>query len=122
VRPQVAFWVLIGTTITQPFIAVSETRGMNPVDALLFPTLVGAWIARAHPVGFELLPGKIVGARRNLVRAVLAYLALAVLSLVVLAGRGHPGDAGSSLLVLFRCVQGSCSSSSSSAWCARATT
>jgi O-antigen ligase len=106
VRPQFAFWVLIATTITQPFIAVSETRGMNPVDALLFPTLVGAWIARPRPAGFESLSGDVVRARRNLVNAVLAYLALAVLSLVVLAGRGYPGYAGSSFLVLFRCVQG----------------
>jgi hypothetical protein len=103
--PHVSMWILLANTMTLPVLPITASRGVNLIDAFLFPTLIGAYFAhRGQPVGA--MTGDVPQARRRLVRALLAYLGAAVLSLLVLAMRGYPAHAGDSSLLLFRFVQG----------------
>jgi hypothetical protein len=105
-RPAVALQWLAAQTVFFPVIPVSQGRGFNPIDLLLPGALAGAWLwyldRRADGAGAP----AIERARRGIVRSSLAYYALAVFTLVLMAARGRPGDAVDSLLVLSRSVQG----------------
>ena len=105
-RPRLFFWVLLGTSVTLPFLPITPTRGANLVDLLLVPTLIGAWMSR--PKATRGAPGSVVVAveARNLKRATLAYYGVSLLSLLALALRGFPQYAGDSLLIVLRGVQG----------------
>lgn len=105
-RPRLFFWMLLGTSITLPFLPITETRAANPVDLLLLPTLIGAWLTRPASMRDARVDAGVAREGRSLKRATFAYYGVSLLSLLVLALRGFPQHAGDSLLIVIRGVQG----------------
>ena len=103
-RPRLSFWILLTSTVTLPIVPVTATRAANPVDILLFPALVGAWLFVRAPRND--LPHAVDVARVRLGRAAGLLVLAALVSLVALAVRGYPAYAADSLLLIFRLVQG----------------
>ena len=104
--PRGAFLILIANAVFYPVLPVTTSRGVNPIDALIGPTLLGSWLwfAPKHPRVDVRAPAE--RERAGLVRAGLTYYGVAMLSLAVLALRGHPLQAGDSLLILSRSIEG----------------
>lgn len=104
--PRAAFYVLVMNAIFFPVLPITKNRGVNPIDALIGPALLGSWLWFRHrlPRADALLPAE--RERTRLVHAGLTYYAVAVLSLLALAARGHPLEAGDSFLLLSRSFEG----------------
>jgi O-antigen ligase len=104
--PQATFYVLIANAVFFPVLPITAKRGVNPIDALIGPALLGSWLwFRARPKRRDThLPAEVE--RSRLVAAGLTYYGVALLSLAVLAARGRPLEAGDSLLLLSRSIEG----------------
>ncbi len=113
--PFPALLVMFASCIVQIVWVVTDNRGANAVDILLLPLLLGGALgsarrsARAEDAA---LPGPlhegIRRATRRLVRSTVVYFAIAAVSLVMLAARGHGDWAFQSGLLLLRAIQGIC--------------
>jgi hypothetical protein len=103
-RPRLSFWILLTSTVTLPVIPVTANRGANPVDILLLPALLGAWLLVPAPA--DDLPREAKAAGIRVVRAAWLLVGAALVSLVALAVRGFGAYAADSLLPLLRLIQG----------------
>jgi O-antigen ligase len=105
VYPRAIFAVLLSNAVIFPALPVIAGRGVNPIDVLLPIALFTTWFfGRPEPARFG-VDAEQERRRRAVVRAGLAYYAVAVLSLVVLALGGRVADALDSFLILTRSFQ-----------------
>jgi O-antigen ligase len=104
--PRAAFYVLIANAVFFPVLPVTVNRGVNPIDALIGPALLGSWLwFRPHrPRTDALEPAE--KERTRFVRAGLTFYGVAILSLVAMALRGLPLQAADSMLLLSRSFEG----------------
>ena len=110
-RPFASLLVILGSCILLVVVRVSGDRAVNPIDILMPPVLVASVFGRARrearsspesgPAHDELNV-----AERRLTSAVVAFYALAALSLFQLAHQVGAGAALDSALLLTRAVQG----------------
>ncbi len=104
-HPRAFFALLLPNTLLFPAIPLVEGRGANPIDLLLPIALVTTWLFAPRAPGGPPADAELAARRRDVVRAGLAYYAVALFSLALLAVRGGVGDALDSLLVLSRSIQ-----------------
>ena len=105
-RPEAVLGAILVQTIIFPTVPISLTRGLNPLDFLLAPALLGAWIWHRNALAGEDPASAVVLRRRGLVRWTIAFYGVAVLTLVLLAARGHAAQALDSTLLLLRALEG----------------
>jgi O-antigen ligase len=109
--PFTSLLVILGSCILLVVVRVTEARAINPIDVLLPPVLLGSVFGRARreararpesgPAHDELNV-----AERRLTSTVVAFYALAAISLLQLARTAGTGAALDSALLLTRAVQG----------------
>ena len=104
--PRGAFFVLVANAIFFPVLPITKTRGANPMDVLIFPVLLGSWLW-FKPKGAR--PDRHLRSeieRSRFIAAALMWYGVALCSLLIFALRGHPLQAGDSLLMLSRSMEG----------------
>lgn len=105
-HPERIVGVLLAHTIIFPVLPISAVRGINLVDALLGPALLGAWLWSRTAIVLEQEPPPQRSARHALARWTFAFYGFALLSIAVMVGRLGGAHALDSLLVLSRSMQG----------------
>lgn len=104
-HPRAYVALLLPNAILFPTIQFLDGRGANPIDVLLPIALVTTWLLVPRDDSTLVRDDEVAARRRDLVRAGLAYYAVALLSLAAAALRGALYPALDSLPGLARAVQ-----------------